>query len=83
MLHYNSKAIELVIQRAIKYMIEGFAVAVAAYYIPQKMLKFHEILAVGVTAAFTFAILDIFAPNVAKNARLGAGFGIGAAQVGF
>lgn len=70
-------------QRVVKYLIEGFAVAVAAYYIPSKMLKFEEIVIVAFTAACTFAILDWAAPQIGENARLGAGFGIGAAQVGF
>ena len=70
-------------RRVMKYLIEGFAVAVAAYYIPSKMLKFEEIVIVAFTAACTFAILDWAAPQVASSARIGAGFGIGAAQVGF
>jgi hypothetical protein len=76
-------SVSLILKRAIKYLIEGFAVAVAAYYIPKKMLHFNEIAAVAITAAFTFAILDIFAPSIAKSARGGAGFGIGAGIVGF
>ena len=74
---------QLVLKRALHYLIEGFAVAVAAYYIPKKMLHFNEILAVAITAAFTFAILDIFSPSIATSARTGAGFGIGAGIVGF
>jgi ABC-type Co2+ transport system permease subunit len=74
---------EHMVKRAVKYLIQGFAVAVAAFYIPKKMLKFDEIVAVAVTAAMTFAILDIFAPSVGSHARTGAGFGIGAGLVGF
>lgn len=80
---YFQGNLQLLLKRAIKYLIEGFAVAVAAYYIPKKMLKFNEIVAVAITAAMTFAILDVFAPSIAASARTGAGFGIGAAQVGF
>ena len=79
---YQRKVLRIM-RNALKYMIEGFAVAVAAYYIPKKMLSLHEIVAVAITAAFTFAILDIMAPQIASSARTGAGFGIGANLVGF
>lgn len=72
-----------IIKRALKYIIEGFAVAMAAYYIPQRMMKLDEIVTIALTAAATFAVLDVLAPSIASSARMGAGFGIGAAQVGF
>jgi len=72
-----------VIKRAIKYLIEGLAVALAAFYIPQKQMKLEEIGMIAVTAGATFALLDMFAPTIAISARKGAGFGIGASQVGF
>lgn len=71
------------LQKAVKYVIEGFAVAVAAYYIPQRTMSMQEVAMIAITAAATFAILDILAPSVGMFARTGAGFGIGAAQVGF
>ena len=80
---FDPNQLTLVLRRAIKYMTEGFAVAIAAYYIPKKMLKFQEIAAVALTAAITFAILDIFAPDISRYARLGAGFGTGSGLVGF
>lgn len=72
-----------IIKRTMKYVIEGFAVALAAYYIPQRMMQLDEIVTIGLTAAATFAVLDVLAPSIASSARMGAGFGIGAAQVGF
>ena len=72
-----------IIKRTLKYVIEGFAVALAAYYIPQKMMQLDEIVTIGLRAAATFAVLDVLAPSIASSARMGAGFGIGAAQVGF
>ena len=38
-----------IIKRAMKYIIEGFAVAMAAYYIPQKVMKLDEIVTIGVS----------------------------------
>lgn len=61
----------------IKYMLEGLAVAVAAFYIPQKNMNVKEIAIIALTAAATFAILDMFSPFIGAGARQGAGFGIG------
>lgn len=75
--------LQAMLKRAIKYLIEGLAVAVAAYYIPKRKMKLEEIAMIAVTAALTFAILDIYSPGIAAGARKGAGFGIGAMQVGW
>ena len=79
----NKVTIAQVLARVIKYLVEGFAVAVAAYYIPRKKMDLQEIVMIAVTAAATFAILDLYAPGVGLAARHGAGFGIGASQVGY
>jgi hypothetical protein len=67
----------------IKYLLEGIAVAVAAYFIPRKKVEVSEIIFIALSAAATFAVLDIFAPKVGDGARKGAGFGIGANTVGW
>lgn len=72
-----------VVKRAVKYLIEGACVAVAAFYIPQKQMKIEEILILAITAAATFAILDMYAPSIGSATRQGAGFGVGANLVGF
>lgn len=69
--------------RAVKYALEGLAVAIAAYLLPGKVLKLSEIGMIALVALATFAILDIYAPSVGASARSGAGFGIGANLVGF
>jgi len=46
------------IKRAIKYLVEGLMVAIAAFAIPQQSLKFDEIALIALTAAATFSILD-------------------------
>jgi hypothetical protein len=69
-------------QSLIKYVLEGLAVAVAAYLIPRKTVDPMEIGIIALTAAAVFAILDQFAPLVASGARQGAGFGIGFHQIG-
>lgn len=69
--------------RAIKYFLEGLAVAVACVIIPSKVYKMEEIATISVVAAAVFAILDLLSPSVGLTARQGAGFGIGANLVGF
>jgi|TARA_B110000285_G_scaffold921_1_gene998 ABC-type Co2+ transport system permease subunit len=70
-------------KRAIKYLVEGLMVAIAAFVIPRKSLVIEEIVLLALTAAATFAILDTYIPSMAVSARSGAGFGLGANLVGF
>jgi hypothetical protein len=72
-----------IINRAIKYLIEGLFVAIAAIFVPKKSLPVEEILTLAVVAAAVFAILDVVSPSIGVTARQGAGFGIGANLVGF
>jgi len=71
------------VRRAVKYIVEGIMVAIAAYAIPKKSLQMDEVLLIALTAAATFSILDTYVPSLAVSARSGAGFGIGANLVGF
>ena len=75
--------IQEVVKRAVKYLIEGGAVAVAAYYIPKKQMNIEEIVMIAVTAAASSALLDMYAPSISNAARQGTGFGIGANLSGF
>jgi hypothetical protein len=72
-----------IVNRLIKYLVEGLFVAVAAIFVPTKSLPFQDILTLGVVAAAVFAILDVVSPSIGVTARQGAGFGIGANLVGF
>lgn len=71
------------LRKVVKYLVEGLMVAVAAYVIPQRSLKFDEVALIALTAAATFSILDVYLPTMAVSARGGAGFGLGANLVGF
>jgi len=71
------------VTRLVKYLLEGLAVAIAAFVLPGKTLKVAEVGMIALVATATFAILDIYAPSVGASARTGAGFGIGANLVGF
>jgi len=71
------------VKRAIKYIIEGIMVAIAAYAIPKKSLNVEEVVIIALTAAATFSVLDVFVPSMGASARSGAGAGIGLNLVGF
>lgn len=71
------------VNRALKYLLEGLAIAVAAIYIPKRALPLEEIASLALVAAAVFALLDVLAPSVGVTARQGAGFGLGANLVGF
>ena len=72
----------LEVHNLVKYLLEGVAVAVAAFYLSKKKSDLQEILMLALVAAGTFLILDQFAPGVASGARQGSGFGIGFNLVG-
>ena len=64
-------------KRMIKYLIEGFMVAIAAFAIPKRSLNLEEIGLLALTAAATFAILDTYLPSMSVSAHQGTGLGIG------
>lgn len=86
MQQYRNEGFQLgeVVRRLFKYLVEGAAVALAAYFIPRgRRLSLDEVAMIAITAAATFAILDMYTPSIGGAARAGAGFGIGANIVGF
>jgi len=72
-----------IVNRVIKYLIEGLVIAAAAIFIPKRALPLDEVATLAVLAAVVFAILDAVSPSVGVTARQGAGFGLGANLVGF
>ena len=73
---------DLSLNDVVKYVLEGCAVAAAAFYLPQKKTDLKEVAMIGMIAAVTFFVLDLFAPSVAAGTRQGSGFGIGYGLVG-
>jgi len=71
-----------VLRRAAKYLVEGGAVALAAYLVPKTKLALGEIVMLAVTAAAVFAILELYSPAIGASARTGAGLSLGAGIVG-
>lgn len=73
-----------VLSRAAKYLVEGVIVAIAAFVIPARSMRIDEVALIALTAAATFAVLDVYSPgSYGDAARTAAGFGIGANLVGF
>ena len=74
---------KVILQIASKYIIQGLAIAIAAYYIPVtyktslRKPTFNEIFLISITAAFTMFILDYFTEGLGLGAKLGTGFAIG------
>lgn len=79
----SSIDINELVRRAVKYIVEGLMVALACYAIPKQSMKVEEIVTIGLTAAATFSVLDVFVPAMGVSARNGAGMGIGFNLVGF
>ncbi len=74
--------LEEIVKRAVKYLIEGVAVAAVSWIVPKKKPSLEEVLIISITAAATFAVLDMFAPSIASSARQGTGLGLGANLAG-
>lgn len=74
--------LSLNVQSLVKYLLEGVAVAAAAFYLNRRNQNVREVAMIGLVAAATFLVLDQFAPLVSLGARQGSGFGIGANLVG-
>ncbi len=71
-----------IIKKAIKYIVEGIIVALAAYVIPKQSLKIEEVVVIALTAAATLAVLDTFIPSMGVSSRQGAGLAIGTGLAG-
>jgi hypothetical protein len=69
-----------ILGRALKYIMEGIAVGLACYFTAK--LKMEQILIIAITAAATFAILDMYTPQLSSAVRMGAGIGIGSQFTG-
>ena len=72
-----------IINRMIKYLIEGLVVAAAAIFIPRRALPMDEVASLAVLAAVVFAILDAVSPSMGITSRQGASLGLGFRLVGF
>ena len=46
------------VKRAIKYLVEGLMVAIAAYVFPKKKMNPDEIIMIALVASATFAIMS-------------------------
>lgn len=68
--------------RVFKYIFEGIIVAIAAFLIPGRKLAVKDIVTIGVIAAATFSLLDLFAPSIGSSVRNGAGLSLGVGLVG-
>ena len=69
--------------RLLKYALEGFILGTVAFFISNSRLTIGEVTTLGLVAAATFAVLDLFAPSIGASVRSGAGYGIGFNLVGF
>lgn len=72
-----------IVNRIIKYLIEGLVIAAAAIFIPKRTLPLDEVATLAVLAAVVFAVLDAVSPSVGVTTRQGAGMGLGFSLVGF
>lgn len=72
-------------KRVVKYVLEGLVVAMAALVLPKQKPDMEAALALGLVAAATMCVVEVFSPNnvMANAVRSGAGMGVGFGLVGF
>lgn len=70
------------IKRALKYLIEWFAIALALKFIPSQKVDLKEIVMVAIVGAIVFALLDTYSPSVSETARKSTGVAIGLKTLG-
>lgn len=81
---FHEQLVSMIANNMIKYLIEGFAVALAGFYIiPDHRRTLQEVAMLGFTAAIVMMVLDMYSPGVAGGFRKGFGFGLGAKMAGF
>ena len=71
------------VRRAVKYLVEGFLIAVVAYAIPKRTLSMDEIALITLSIGSILIIGDVYLPSIASTARQGMGLGLGMNMVGF
>jgi ABC-type Co2+ transport system permease subunit len=59
-----------IIKRSVKYLIIALVVALASNNIPENKINLNETLIISITAACTFAIVDMYAPTVSNTTTL-------------
>jgi hypothetical protein len=64
-------------KRVVKYILEGLVVAIAAILLPKAKPDFEAVIALGLVAACTFAIVDTLMPSLNFPLKFGVGFGLG------
>ena len=62
-----------IFKRALKYIIISLVVAFATYNIPETPLTQQEVIMISITAACTFAIIDMYSPTVYNNHKIVVG----------
>lgn len=74
---YSKVQAQFTVANMIKYFIEGLAIAVVAYVIPNRKTRIADFALIAVVAAISLMVLDTFSPDVGASARFGTGAAIG------
>lgn len=60
------------INLAFKYFVMWLTVVVALYTVPNCTMSITEMFMIGMAAAITFALLDMYNPSISEEARQNA-----------
>lgn len=70
-------------KKVVKYILQGAIISIAVLLLNKNKPDFEAVVALGLIASATYAIIDLFAPSLTMPVNLGVGFGVGAQLVGF
>lgn len=75
--------LQKLLEKAMKYLLEGVLVAVIAHYLPSNMkVKPMALAMIAVMAGSALWLMDEFVPGMGNYARMGAGFSVGVKMAG-
>lgn len=63
--------------RGSKYLLEWFAIVLAAKFIPEHELSWKEIMIIAIIGAVVFAVLDIYVPSISSPVKNSTGIVVG------
>jgi hypothetical protein len=68
---------KITLKNIVKYIIQGIAIAIIAYSIPNRRINYNEILIISTISTLTFLLLDIVSDEKINMLLIGAQFGTG------
>ena len=57
------------LKKGLKYILQLIVIFIAAKFVPSKELDLKDITIIAIIGAVSFAIIDMYSPNIAKRGQ--------------